>query len=620
MIKERIEIEGEALDLMEGADRLAVSLSSNLGHGLKDYTSCYTYGYDVPNSPHNRRILGELLLPGASNRRVRQNLPCVYFRDGVSLLEGSLYVVAAERDTISLSMTFGSQALRRLIEEDRAIYQLDWPEGEKLYVSENGAAVGLPFWAYGQPRPGTFWAFMNEYYIGQLADKFPKVPAAVAVSGILDRIQSETGVTFEGLDHEGDILQFAPEYRKSGEWGLKARSVVDAGIFGVSAFFISGFSFTGIGALDIRERYEGSAGDYATPLLRADSRVEGISYDLYNAGNNVESLYVAPYLGSVSDSYYGITDANGQPRSEFMLCAVGAHQRVVGIKSMLDVSLSEDYQPFIIFAKGGGVWSYLTDIDINLKANFNYNSVTSGSLSIGSCLPDISLADFVSEYAALRYGKYPVNSLRGRGVVHFASLEDVAAAEPYDWSRKLLSEGMRHSYRIDELARNNFLNFANDDSEAVFEEGYYNQDYRTEDETLDDSEDFSEVSFSYSYRAAGTARMLTMAYQKEKNPAPRIVAVGTGTSQRSPHNPEDPTLYTAYNSPELYWLKSDNALRRVMAAPNVVECSVQLTTLDLYELDLARPVYFKQFGKLFYIDSADIDGDNIAELKLVELK
>lgn len=619
MKTESIEIEGEALDLKESGERLAFSLTSNLLHGLSDYSSCYTYSYEVPNSPRNRRLLGELLLPGASDRRVRQNLPCVYSRDGVALLEGSLSVVSADPDVIVLSMIFGAAALKELIEGDLSIYELDWEGSPTLTVAENGAAVGLSLWRYGQPRPAEFWAFANEYYVGLIGDKAPKVPAAVAVSSITNRIKSKTGVELEGLETEGDIFQFTPEYRKGGRWEATASRVGPAAIFGSDVEVVVGYSYTGVTLLDIRERYTGSNGDYATPMLRADSRVSGLSFDIYNGGNNAVRLYAAPYVSSLKNSYLGLLNAEGQPRPEHLLCSVGVHQREIGVKTLLDVGLSNDYQPFVIFVFGGGALGSILEVDIKLNATFDYGSVTSGSVLIGDCLPDISLADFLSQYAQLRFGRFPVNSLRGGSAIRFVSLEEVAAAEPYDWSDKLLAEGLRHSYRLDELARANWLNFADDDSEALFEEGIYNQNYETLDETLDAETDFSEVSFSYSYRPAGSARMLTMVYGEEKHPAPRLVEVGTGTAQRSPYG-DDTNLYTAYDSPALYWLQEDNAMRRTMREPNVVECAVRLTTSDLLDLDLARPVYLRQFGKLFFIDSADIDGDNIAELKLVELK
>ena len=59
--------------------------------------------------------------------------------------------------------------------------------------------------------------------------------------------------------------------------------------------------------------------------------------------------------------------------------------------------------------------------------------------------------------------------------------------------------------------------------------------------------------------------------------------------------------------------------QKIIKRPKMIEVSLLLSDLDIYTLDMMTPVYIEQTGNYYIIYELQIDGNNVAKAKLLQM-
>ena len=59
--------------------------------------------------------------------------------------------------------------------------------------------------------------------------------------------------------------------------------------------------------------------------------------------------------------------------------------------------------------------------------------------------------------------------------------------------------------------------------------------------------------------------------------------------------------------------------QKIILHPKMIEISLLLSDLDIYTLDMMMPVYLEQTGKYYIIYELQIDGNNVAKAKMLQM-
>lgn len=610
---ERIRIDGQPLDLFHDGNRMAMNISSNIMCKMADYQCCYTYSYSVPYTERNKQILGRLMLPGADGKAVRKYLEADYERDGIRIFSGRAMVTAATREKVSLSLLFGiNEGLQHLLDDDREIWQLNWNNTERIDVASDNKQTGLDYWIAGSAQPSVFFYFMNRRVKGDNPGKWANVPISVSASRILGKIEEEYGLLFGKQPSGGIFLQYNPTWRKAGAFSIRAtKTHYEMGDYGsvkwikASAFEVYDGEVTG---KDIEERY-----DNHTPRLYGKAVINRIAIAVENSENTTVNVQFV---------YYEQNNEKLIKSGEQMLGIAPPKGRLDLTFEPKDMGMSSEYQPVSIVVSNG-VPTNLRNIKVGMYVycEFEASEVESGHVNPAHCMPAIKCADFVNSLLFLDKGAFTINSIKQVDIVPMASVDDIAISEPYDWSERLLDD-VEACWQLDDIAQNNWIAWADDESEPRYKERLFDHAITCNDPTLEYDDNFFELPFSRSANNADQPVFYTYdGFTDEKlSPAPRLVVDDGGAWEvENPHDSKDTKRYQGYYQAGVYW-ERETALSKTMSEPSSIKCKVRLTTLEFANLDLSRRVYLRQVGKYYFIKEMKLGGDNIAEVELVELK
>ena len=249
-------------------------------------------------------------------------------------------------------------------------------------------------------------------------------------------------------------------------------------------------------------------------------------------------------------------------------------------------------------------------------------------------LPDISYMDIIHTITSM-FGLF--GSMTNSGISFF-SIDDIYnnKANSVDWTKKLITGSTYDEldFSLDNFAQQNWLRYAEDDTVNTNADWYI----QVNSDILDNSADLYQMKFapsdsflkSYGTLNDGTEATLSVAYipvyyytpgdstYTVQKLTPRIVCIdnylieSVGLTTKAARFIDDMSFVELIN--DYYSDYQDLVLH-----PKMIQAQFILTDIDIYQIDMMKPVYLEQTGNYYIISELTIDKNNVAKAKLIQM-
>jgi len=231
-------------------------------------------------------------------------------------------------------------------------------------------------------------------------------------------------------------------------------------------------------------------------------------------------------------------------------------------------------------------------------------------------LPSIKIVDFLKAISAL-VGVFP--AYVKDNIIKFISLDDLInnKSKALNWTRKVIASYQDNkpkdiSYTIEDFAQRNYFRWKEDKSVI----GDFDSYLKVDNETIDYERDAVTLPFAPSNMFSNIARIPIYSYDKNEkgddilqydNVEPRILEY---SGVKGIFSMRWEKLLS------LYYIKYQNLIRN----PIVITEKIEISNIDLKNIDVTVPVYLAQYGRYYAIISIKAENTGICECKLLQLE
>lgn len=233
-------------------------------------------------------------------------------------------------------------------------------------------------------------------------------------------------------------------------------------------------------------------------------------------------------------------------------------------------------------------------------------------------LPDIKQVDFIKTIAAIS-GTFVV--VVNDTTLGFFSVDDIISNrnKAYDWTCKVVAPFKENkpqeiSYSLEDFAQKNLLTWKEDNTVK----GDYNSALYVKDETIEVERTAIELPFAATDMSFGRASIPLYEYSgsetvgKMNSVEPRLL-VEVDNNGKSKASFEGLRWDTLVN-------RNYESYQKIIRNPIVISEKVEISDIELKELDVTIPVYLGQYGRYYAILSVKAEDTGICECKLLQLE
>ena len=202
-----------------------------------------------------------------------------------------------------------------------------------------------------------------------------------------------------------------------------------------------------------------------------------------------------------------------------------------------------------------------------------------------------------------------------KNVLRFITIDKLLdKVNAYDWTKRVVAsyqdnKPMSMSYTLDDFAQKNNYKWKEDDTVR----GNYDGCLVVENSTIDDEIDVLELPFAPTNMVGGVANIPLYTYDED-----------TGLQ----YNSVEPRLLRydgnrgVFNGLDWETILSDNykAYQQIILRPVIITEKVEISDIELREIDVTIPVYLAQYGRYYAIMSIKAENTGICECKLLQLE
>lgn len=625
MRNEQLYIDGELVDLGDDT-KITLNIKSNLFTDLSKIVSNNSYTIKLPKTVRNQRIIGHADIPACNTDYPREYHEARYFRNGVEIIPDGKAVLISCADTLDIALTWGNGALMEAITEgDKTLndlqqttpnqYNLTWRRTVDNYAVNKDFLVS------------DFDAGIRNY------DTKNYTHPCVRVPWILGRITADSGVSFEWpstikssfinrllvplttktgeREDEDNGLSLPMTYRNGQIEGHGDYSVHGAITASVSNDYMqvtgeSGEIFWGVKMLydNLKLRMEGRLSfiymseEARTPRIVAFTVRDGSAVEVMSAN--------AASLEKNSSGNWNVTFDFDEES---------------GTMEVGDVAyFAFDDMGYVVenATEGYGKWTVhaYPSVDEAVPAE---EGVSNGLYPIIPNLPDIKWADFLKAIASM-CGLFAL--AKDKSTIQFVSAAQIAAnkAEAKDWTKKVVASYLENkpnelTYTLDGFARNNHYRYKEDDTVK----GDYDWSLLVDNATIEVDADAVTLPF------AGTDTRNRRAYIPLYDYSNSEDGVGElrDVEPRILFETAEGDLSKA-SFAELAWRELIGAYygtyQALIRRPVVIKEKIEISDVELREIDVTVPVYLAQYGKYYAIISIKAEDTGICECELLQLE
>lgn len=589
-------IDGELVDL-DDSTKITLNIKSNLFTDLSKIVSNNSYTIKLPKTVRNQKVIKHADLPACSTDYPRKYHSARYIRNGVEIIPNGKAVVLSISEVIEVALTWGNfVSLSNLIGEGKTLNELfsedyvQWDSNIAISDYEKNSGVIVSKINFGFKEEETAVTY------------HPSVRA----SHIVERIQAGYGLTFR--------------------WPEEKRQVISKLI--IPCLYRNG------GYANQQERYcKVDIAGSQDSLLFWNKKEEGPKFgEAFQYNFATGSSVLVRSIKVLADGTMVITP-NFKSKNDNLVLLYGESWIDENYQYLPYTVIDDEYPyhyniPYEIDIQKGyfftiGIrqgWANVNRIESNsVVFSMKPKEIQVGDkFSIVENLPKIKMIDFIKSLCYI-CGLFAIAS-EEENQLSFVSIDIIKnnKSRAKNWTKKVVASYQdnkpnKMSYILDNFAQNNRLKWKEDETVV----GLFNGVIIVENNTLDLEKDTITMPFAASDTRGGIASVPIYTYDvsgelEYETVEPRILL-------EQDDNGKSKGVFIG-----LDWMTLINqnyqTYQEMVRNPIIITEKIEISDIDLKELDVTVPVYLGQYGRYYALISVKAEDTGVCECKLLQLE
>lgn len=601
MIRDELYINGDKVDV--GNTDISLNYKSNLLTDISKIVSNNSYTIKLPKTAKNLALIECAHLPSSTTKFPYLKHVGNVLRNGIIIVKDANVVLLSVSEYIETALSWGNVTnFAEIVSSDKKLTDLEYgtEEGTDWVVWNNKGSNSAQF-------PLINYGFNS-------GDSNVWYHPAITVKWILEKIQEESGVTFNFPSDKKTFIDKMIVPLLTRNDSQKINDAFPSSLQMVGYVIVeSTFSYLKLNYIgDSTQQYASVGGPYGDRLytkypitLKVKGTIEMLVQ--YNSGMDVNNQYLNLRV-SQSDSSDNISSVSTIERKNYAAYIEAPNVRLLFNFDDLVSIESDEFMHFTIKAIATGASSSVLSLTV-----YDRNEISFGEkFPLVPNLPDIKQIDFIKAVASM-VGLFALPD--GENGIKFIPFDNLSAnkSKAVDWTNRVImaynSVTPRNlQYTLDNIAQNNWFRYKEDDNVM----GNYDGNIQVDDATIEYERDAITLPFSACSTKGGVAYIPLYSYNEEgeleyNKTNPRILLLdGTKGIFKGL---EWTTLIA--NNYQTYKGLINNA--------KVVTEYIRLNSIELRDLEMDIPVYLAQYGCYLAIIEIKTKENDICECKLLKL-
>ena len=601
MIRDELYINGDKVDV--GDTDISLNYKSNLLTDISKIVSNNSYTIKLPKTAKNLALIECAHLPSSTTKFPYLKHVGNVLRNGIIIVKDANVVLLSVSEYIETALSWGNVTnFAEIVSSDKKLTDLEYgtEEGTDWVVWNNKGSNSAQF-------PLINYGFNS-------GDSNVWYHPAITVKWILEKIQEESGVTFNFPSDKKTFIDKMIVPLLTRNDSQKINDAFPSSLQMVGYVIVeSTFSYLKLNYIgDSTQQYASVGGPYGDRLytkypitLKVKGTIEMLVQ--YNSGMDVNNQYLNLRV-SQSDSSGNISSVSTIERKNYAAYIEAPNVRLLFNFDDLVSIESDEFMHFTIKAIATGASSSVLSLTV-----YDRNEISFGEkFPLVPNLPDIKQIDFIKAVASM-VGLFALPD--GENGIKFIPFDNLSAnkSKAVDWTNRVImaynSVTPRNlQYTLDNIAQNNWFRYKEDDNVM----GNYDGNIQVDDATIEYERDAITLPFSACSTKGGVAYIPLYSYNEEgeleyNKTNPRILLLdGTKGIFKGL---EWTTLIA--NNYQTYKGLINNA--------KIVTEYIRLNSIELRDLEMDIPVYLAQYGCYLAIIEIKTKENDICECKLLKL-
>jgi hypothetical protein len=601
MTRDELYINGDKVDV--GDTDISLNYKSNLLTDISKIVSNNSYTIKLPKTAKNLALIECAHLPSSTTKFPYLKHVGNVLRNGIIIVKDANVVLLSVSEYIETALSWGNVTnFAEIVSSDKKLTDLE-------YGTEEGTD-----WVVWNNKGSNFAQFPLINYGFNSGDSNVWYHPAITVKWILEKIQEESGVTFNFPSDKKTFIDKMIVPLLTRNDSQKINDAFPSFLKMVGYVIVeSTFSYLKLNYIgDSTQQYASVGGPYGDRLytkypitLKVKGTIEMLVR--YNSGMNVNNQYLNLRV-SQSDSSGNISSVSTIERKNYAAYIEAPNVRLLFNFDDLVSIESDEFMHFTIKAIATGASSSVLSLTV-----YDRNEISFGEkFPLVPNLPDIKQIDFIKAVASM-VGLFALPD--GENGIKFIPFDNLSAnkSKAVDWTNRVImaynSVTPRNlQYTLDNIAQNNWFRYKEDDNVM----GNYDGNIQVDDATIEYERDAITLPFSACSTKGGVAYIPLYSYNEEgeleyNKTNPRILLLdGTKGIFKGL---EWTTLIA--NNYQTYKGLINNA--------KVVTEYIRLNSIELRDLEMDIPVYLAQYGCYLAIIEIKTKENDICECKLLKM-
>lgn len=601
MTRDELYINGDKVDV--GDTDISLNYKSNLLTDISKIVSNNSYTIKLPKTAKNLALIECAHLPSSTTKFPYLKHVGNVLRNGIIIVKDANVVLLSVSEYIETALSWGNVTnFAEIVSSDKKLTDLEYgtEEGTDWVVWNNKGSNSAQF-------PLINYGFNS-------GDSNVWYHPAITVKWILEKIQEESGVTFNFPSDKKTFIDKMIVPLLTRNDSQKINDAFPSSLQMVGYVIVeSTFSYLKLNYIgDSTQQYASVGGPYGDRLytkypitLKVKGTIEMLVQ--YNSGMDVNNQYLNLRV-SQSDSSGNISSVSTIERKNYAAYIEAPNVRLLFNFDDLVSIESDEFMHFTIKAIATGASSSVLSLTV-----YDRNEISFGEkFPLVPNLPDIKQIDFIKAVASM-VGLFALPD--GENGIKFIPFDNLSAnkSKAVDWTNRVImaynSVTPRNlQYTLDNIAQNNWFRYKEDDNVM----GNYDGNIQVDDATIEYERDAITLPFSACSTKGGVAYIPLYSYNDN------------GELQYNKVNPRILLLDGTkgiFKGLEWTTLIANNyqTYKGLINNAKVVTEYIRLNSIELRDLEMDIPVYLAQYGCYLAIIEIKTKENDICECKLLKL-
>lgn len=601
MTRDELYINGDKVDV--GDTDISLNYKSNLLTDISKIVSNNSYTIKLPKTAKNLALIECAHLPSSTTKFPYLKHVGNVLRNGIIIVKDANVVLLSVSEYIETALSWGNVTnFAEIVSSDKKLTDLEYgtEEGTDWVVWNNKGSNSAQF-------PLINYGFNS-------GDSNVWYHPAITVKWILEKIQEESGVTFNFPSDKKTFIDKMIVPLLTRNDSQKINDAFPSFLKMVGYVIVeSTFSYLKLNYIgDSTQQYASVGGPYGDRLytkypitLKVKGTIEMLVQ--YNSGMDVNNQYLNLRV-SQSDSSGNISSVSTIERKNYAAYIEAPNVRLLFNFDDLVSIESDEFMHFTIKAIATGASSSVLSLTV-----YDRNEISFGEkFPLVPNLPDIKQIDFIKAVASM-VGLFALPD--GENGIKFIPFDNLSAnkSKAVDWTNRVImaynSVTPRNlQYTLDNIAQNNWFRYKEDDNVM----GNYDGNIQVDDATIEYERDAITLPFSACSTKGGVAYIPLYSYNDN------------GELQYNKVNPRILLLDGTkgiFKGLEWTTLIANNyqTYKGLINNAKVVTEYIRLNSIELRDLEMDIPVYLAQYGCYLAIIEIKTKENDICECKLLKM-